>query len=326
MKYQSSHITDGIIIKLQAAQNLCCQFFANLSMPIKMIDSIGICSLRLWFSYIMEQHAQTQYLVRFHILQSVCNMLTHRIHMMRIVLHTCHTCIKLRQHYTGDAQLPGFQDPVRMWGHQHLHQLCLDPLSTDFSKIFTQFFYSFAGLFFQFKSKLSTKPYRTHHTQRIFSKTCFRITHAANDPTFQIPCSVKLINQSFRRIVGHGIDRKIPALQILQQTLGKLHFLGMTAILILSIHPVSGHLKSFFSQHNRHRSMLNPGIDGSGKQCLYLIGRCGCGNIPVCRFSSQQCIAHTAADCIGFMPCRSQSIYNIFNFFRNVNFIHSDSL
>ena len=152
-----------------------------------------------------------------------------------------------------------------MWGHQHLHQLCLDPLSTDFSKIFTQFFYSFPGLLFQFKSQLSTKPHRTHHAQRIFSKTCFRITHAANDPTFQIPCSVKLINQSFCRIVGHGIDRKIPSLQILQQTLGKLHFLGMTAILILSIHPVSGHLESFFSKHDRHRSMLDPGIDGSGK-------------------------------------------------------------
>ena len=71
--------------------------------------------------------------------------------------------------------------------------------------------------------------------------------------------------------VGHGVDGKVPTLQIFLQAGRKGYFFRMTAIFILAIHPVGGNLESLFFKQHCYGSVSDSCIYGSVKQGFDLL-------------------------------------------------------
>ena len=69
----------------------------------------------------------------------------------------------------------------------------------------------------------------------------------------------------------------------------------MTSILILAVNAICRHLITGAVHHDSYCAVLDAGVDGSAKQCLYLFRPCGSSNIPVAGFASKQGVTHTAA-------------------------------
>ena len=75
----------------------------------------------------------------------------------------------------------------------------------------------------------------------------------------------------------------------------------MTAVLILSVNTVRRNFITFFAYHHCHCTMLNSCINGMCKYGLYLFRSCGCGNIPIFRFTTKQTVPYAASYHIGFI-------------------------
>ena len=116
------------------------------------------------------------------------------------------------------------------------------------------------------------------------------------------PCAVKQINQPVPFVICHRINGKIPPFQILCKTCGKGNLRRMPAVLILAVHTVGRHLKPLSVKQHRHGSVLDPGIDSTGKQCFDLSWQSRRRNIPVLRLSAQHRVPHTAAYRIRLVP------------------------
>ena len=93
----------------------------------------------------------------------------------------------------------------------------------------------------------------------------------ADHLVFQVFLSFKKVHQPFPGIVGHGVDGKVPTLQIFLQAGRKGYFFRVTAIFILAIHPVGGNLESLFFKQHCYGSVSDSCIYGSVKQGFDLL-------------------------------------------------------
>ena len=225
--------------------------------------------------------------IQFLDMRNSCQgMVPHIETVMWIVLFCLQHNRKLRQKI---LHKPGFlcqHKSVGSFGTKQFGQFCPDPFCTDIYQRRCNLPDGFLCFFFYMKLQLSRKPDPPQHPKSIFLKPLSGTSHTPDASALQIPQSIKLIDQAGCLIICHGIDGKIPSLQIFHQIRCKDHFLGMSVILILSIHPVRGDLIPLTPYHNRYRSMLDPGINSSAKKTLYLLRSGRCSNIPVLRFSA----------------------------------------
>ena len=172
-----------------------------------------------------------------------------------------------------------------------------------------------ACFLFDGESKLGTEPHSTHNAKCIFCKTFQRISHTADNLSVNIFQPAKKVNQSAGRIIRHGINGKITALQVLFKACCKGYLFRMSAILIFAIHPISCNFIAFFLHKDSHGSVLQTCIHCSVKQFLNLLRLRRCSNIPVVRFSSQDRIADTSAYYISLISCIFQYMQNCFRVF-----------
>ena len=220
---------------------------------------------------------------------------------MRIVLRRLHHHVKLRQKNSRKPRAICHFQLSRIRRSQKLYQFDLNPFRTDLFYIARQSGNGFLCLLFNRKTKLRCKTDRPEHAKGILRKPLHGISHTADHASLQIADSVKGIHQSGHFIVGHRIDRKIAAFQILQKIRGKRYFLWMPRILVFSVNPVGCDLESLMIQHNRHRPMLDPGINRVPEKSLDLLRSRRGRNVPVLRRSPEQGIAHAASDRIRFI-------------------------
>ena len=96
----------------------------------------------------------------------------------------------------------------------------------------------------------------------------------------------------------------------------------MSAVFVFSVHAVSGDLEALFVQHDRHGTVLDPGVDGTTEQRLHLLRSRRSSNVPVLRASAQDGIPHATAYHIGFEPGILYGLYDIFRFFRYLYLNH----
>ena len=221
--------------------------------------------------------------------------------MMRIVLRRLHHHVKLRQKNSRKSHSICHFQLSRIRRSQKLYQFDLNPFRTDLFYIARQSGNGFLCLLFNRKTKLRCKTDRPEHAKGILRKPFHGISHTADHASLQIADSVKGIHQSGHFIVGHRIDRKIAAFQILQKIRGKRYFLWMPRILVFSVNPVGCDLESLMLQHNRHRPMLDPSINRVPEKSLDLLRSRRGRNVPVLRRSPEQGIAHAASDRIRFI-------------------------
>ena len=64
--------------------------------------------------------------------------------------------------------------------------------------------------------------------------------------------------------------------------------------------------------------MFDSGIKGSGKKFFRLIGRGGCGDIPVTGQPAQYTVPDTATHRIGLKTCCRQGLYDSLHFIRQL--------
>ena len=298
---QSGYFTDRIVIKFQAAQDGFGHLFTFRCVHLEMIASIFIRLSHDWFRNIMKQHRQAKYLIRTDQHHTVQNMLAHRITVMRCILFRLHTPVKLRQKLFRDSGLICHPQIIRMRRSQKFHKFSLDSFCADTLQIWCQCTNTALCFFFNRKSQLCRKTYRTENAKRIFMEAFHRISDAADDLRLHVFHSVKKIDQTSYRMIRHRIDRKITSFQVFFKARSKHHLLRMAAVFIVTIHAVSRHFIAFFVHQYSYGAMLQPGIHCAVKKLFYLLRRCRSRNIPVIWCTSQDRIPHTAADHIGFI-------------------------
>ena len=113
------------------------------------------------------------------------------------------------------------------------------------------------------------------------------------------------INQNSLRRKRHGVDRKIPALQILFQGIRKGNSFRPMSIFPVKFLSIRSNLKSFAAERQNHRSET-PAASIHGFPAFLRRGMqnflrpCRCRNIPVMRFLSHQKVSYASADQKGF--------------------------
>ena len=169
--------------------------------------------------------------------------------------------------------------------------------------------------FYISKIQLRHKPAGPVHAQRILRKPLFRIAYRTQQLRFQILLSAIKIIQRPLRVHRHGVDRKIPAGQILLQRIAKPYLRRPVRILSIGIALIPKgcdfqrmslrhccHYAKIFAQVFRQR------VSGSAKYRSNLL-RTGAGcNIVIAGFPAQQQIAHRAAHHIRFESGSVQKI------------------
>lgn len=76
------------------------------------------------------------------------------------------------------------------------------------------------------KAQLRRKTHGPEDAQSILGKTLQRIPHTADHFFLHILLTAEQVHQPLLLIVGHGIDREIPPLQIFRKKGGKVTSLG----------------------------------------------------------------------------------------------------
>ena len=182
-----------------------------------MITSIFICLSHHRFRNIVEKHRQTKDFILAHKKQTVKNMLPNSITMMRCVLCSFHTCIKLRKKFPCNSSLISHSQIIRMWRDQQFHQFCLNTFCADTFQIRRKCTDSLLRLVVNRKSQLRRKTNCTQDSKCILMKALHWITDTADDFVLHIIHSMKQIHQTSNRMICHRIDCKVSALQVLFQ-------------------------------------------------------------------------------------------------------------
>ena len=194
--YQTGYLADRIIIEFQPAQDLCSHLFSRNPMHLEMISSILICFPDNRLSNVMKQHGNPENFICTYMTETVQDMLSYCVTVVRRILRCCHTCIKLRKKFSCDPGFISHPEIIRMRRHQELHKLYLNPLCADMLQIRCQNLQCLTSLFFNGKAQLRTETDCTHDPQCILCKTLQRVSHTADDSSFNILQSAEKVHQS----------------------------------------------------------------------------------------------------------------------------------
>ena len=243
----------------------------------------------------MEQHGQAQDFVGPDGLYRADGMLPDREAVVGVILGRLHAAVELGQEVRCQAGLIGCAQQLRMGGSQEFCQFGIDPFQTDPVQIGRQLFHGCPGLRFNGKTENSRETDSPHDPEGVFREARAWISYRPDQSFLQILQPSEQVHNAFRMVVSHGVDGKIPSLQILLQTAGKDHLTGVSAVLIFTVDTVGGHFKAFTALQDRDRSVLETGINGPGKKRFDLPGLRGSGYVPVIRLPAHNGVTDTAA-------------------------------
>ena len=270
---QVDNLFPRVIVKFQTPENVVGHHRAGLRMSLKMIHPVNIRLPAFRFCDIVQKHREPQHRVGRDFTQGTDRMLADRVHVMFRILCGLHAPVKFRHYDGGNSQFVEIPDFFRMGRGKQLHQLDPDALGAYFFKLRRMPAHSFPCSRFYGKPKLGRKADRPHDAQGIFFKAFIGIAHAADHFPLEIPHAPVQVHQPGIRIVGHRIDRKIPPHEVVGQIRRKRDFVGMSPVRIFPVQPVCRHLKSVLFEHDRHRPVLDPGINGAPEAGLYFLRR-----------------------------------------------------
>ena len=172
--------------------------------------------------------------------------------------------------------------------------------------------YGLCRMLLYLKAQLGHEAYCPKYAQCILRKAFIGISHASDASCLQVRKPGKFIHQTLFIIIGHGIDRKIPALKILRKRRREADLLRMSSVLIFSVYPVCRHLiraklilgtvvlRGMLYQHG-HGAMLYAGIHRPVKYLLYLHRCCRGGYVPILRGPSKQAVPYASPHSKGLM-------------------------
>ena len=213
------------------------------------------------------------------------------------------------------------QHLFRMFRKKGLGQFHLDAFSAHVNQVRRDVGKGLPGLILDGKIQLGRKTDGPENPEGILRKPLLCRPHAADHPVLQILYALKGIHHARLLRVGHGVDGKVPAPQILEEAFGECHLRRMAAVQIGPVNPVGGYFIADMVHQNGHGTVLNSGIDGPFKDLFYLLRFRRGGDIPVSGRAAKQGIPHTAADGEGFMPRLPELSYDIRDVRRH---IHTD--
>ena len=198
-------------------------------------------------------------------------------------------------HIGTDPRVLHHGDLFRMGGGQQLGKLHLDPLLADIFKVRGDLPDGSIRLPFDGKSQLGCETDGPEDPQSVLCEPVPGTAHAPDHLFLQIPHAVKGVHDPGLMAVRHGVDGKVPAFQILQKAGREFHRIRVTAVPVLSVDAVGGHLIALAVFNNGDRPVLQPCIHSLPKDLLHLFRLCGGGDIPVSRSPAQKSIPDAAA-------------------------------
>ena len=204
-------------------------------MSVKMCYPFLIHRHRVGLADIMKKHGQPQHLVIPHLLQRAKRVLSHAVCVVRMMLLRLHGPVKFRQKHPCNPQIIRLPQILRVGRHHHLHQLRLNTFRTDLFQGRGKSPNLLPGPAVDLISQLCGKTDCAQNPQRILTEALCGLSHTPDDPGLHVIHSPEKVYQALFLIIRHGIDGKIPALQILLQIRGKGNLPGMTAVLICSV-------------------------------------------------------------------------------------------
>ena len=151
-------------------------------------------------------------------------------------------------------------------------------------------------LFLDFVAQLGRKAHCPHDPKGVLGKPFRRIPDAPDELSPDVADAVKLVDKPGLLRIGHRIDREVPAPEVLEKAPRKGHTLRVTAVLIGAVNPVGRDFKALSSDEDRHRPVLDAGVDGARKELLHLPRHGTRCDVPVPGRPVQDGIPHAAAD------------------------------
>ena len=234
-------------------------------MPVKMVNTLLIRSTGGRLAHIVQQSCPAEGFVLLYAGQGLQNVFTHVPAVMGIVLGRLHAGVEFRQNHRRNARLPDHAEYLRVIRGQKLHQLHLNPLGADLSQSRCKFRQGRFCLRLNLKIQLGRKTDCPQDSQGVLGKPLSRVAHTADLSALQVADTAEGIYQTLFFIICHGIDGKVPPLQIFQKIWREQHLLRVAAVQIFAVNPVGGDLEAFFSVQDRHGSVLEPRVHRSGK-------------------------------------------------------------
>ena len=276
----------------------------------------------------MQQHGKTQDPVRPRIHDGENYVLSDIIGMVGIILRCLHTPVKLGQNNSGNAAFIGHPQHLRMRGRQRLFQFSGNSLGTDPGERRRKHFHGTQCILFHCIPQLGCKAHCAHDPQGVLPEALHGISDGTYDSVLQVPESSEIILQALCLAVSHGIDGKISALQVFFEARGESYFRGMSAIQIFTVHSVGRHLERLPVLQNRHRPVLEAGIDGAAEQGFDLQRKRRSRNVPIIGIPSEQTVPHTPADHIGFIAVVFKNAQDLCRSVRNPNLyiVHKNTI
>ena len=265
-------------------------------MSVEVVDPLFICCLAGWLPQIVHKHCIAQDTVRTGISDRNDRVLSHTVLVVRVVLCSLHTPVKFREDDCSDAALIGHFEFFGVRRDQELLQLRGNSLGTDLREGGRQLLHGLYGIRFDLIAQLGGEADGPHDPQRILSEALCGVSHCADQALFQVRKPSEQVLQALFFAVGHGIDREIPALQVLLQAGRKSDFRWMPPVQIFSVHPVGGDFEGLSVHEDGHSPVFEACVDRAAEQSLDLKRKRRCRDVPVVRVPSQEAVPHAAAD------------------------------
>ena len=297
------NIPHGRLVKLQAAEHLLRDLRPRRRMAMVVVDTLLIEPLNRRLPAVVKEHGPAQRPVRRCRHHRPDRMLADRQAMMVVILDRRHLRVELRQHNRRDPALIGQPHFLRVRGGDQLLQLCPDPLRGNERERGCHLCRGLLRRRIKPESKLGAEADGSQHPERILIESFPGASDAAHNLIPQIRQPAEQIHKPVPVIVGHRIDREVPAHEVFAQVPGVGNVVRVAVILIFPVQPVGCDLEALPLIAHRHRPVLDPGIDGAPEYLLHLPGERICCDIPVIRRPAENAVPHAAAHRISLKPC-----------------------
>ena len=248
----------------------------------------------------MEEHGHAQHRIRRNALHGPDGMLPDGIEMMRVLLIIAHGGLQTGNQERYDLR-EGAEYPAHARAAEELEQLLPYALGGD--PLQGRIEGADGGFGFRLDGEIQDggEAEGPQDPQGVLPEAKRRSPDAADKPGGQIrPASVEIQDVSLR-ITGHGVDRKIPAGQILVNPVHKADRIGMAVIGIIPIDPIGCDFIGNMIQDHRQRSVFQAGFHQmlAGENAPHLLRESRGTQIPVAGDTAQERIPDAAAHGIG---------------------------
>ena len=280
--HQGCDLLPGVRVKAQPAEDLPGQSGALLPVAIEVAHALLIQGEAGGLAQVVEQGGPAQHRRGRGGIHRRQGVVPHISVVPGIALVKAEGGHQLGQDLGGHRGIR-LQHPAGRRAAQQPGQLLPHPLTGDAVQQGTAAQQRRPGVLLHTKIQHGGKAHTPQHPQAVLLKAPGRVAHTADKSRCQILPAPVEVDEPLPGVIGHGVDGKVPPLQIPLQAGGKGHPVGVPPVGIGAVHPEGGDLQGQAVHQHRHRAVLQPRLHQteSGKHPLGLLRPGAGGQVKV---------------------------------------------